>query len=104
MSLTRMTAGVFAGLLRSIVWAVGTMRRAPPVPVASAWQPEPAQLLVPLPPIAASCVTKIGLMQRWKYAYESRWPTTTCGFVIDAGLPSGLEPEPPQDARTQSAA
>src|SRR6185503_15577287 len=100
MSVVRITSGVFAGSSTSIGCALGTTRNAPPVPVAVSWQPEPAQVLVAVDPGIVSCAMKIGLMQRWKYANDSRCPVAPGGFWIGEGLSSGFELPPPQLAST----
>ena len=66
MSLARMTSGELAAAVTSSACAVARTRSAPPEPVASAWQPELAQVFVAPEPTICSCATKIGLMQRWK--------------------------------------
>ena len=68
MSVARITSGVFAGSVMSTVAAVGTTRKAPPAPLVSSWQPEPAQVLIELtlPWWIGSSSRKIGKTQRWK--------------------------------------
>src|SRR5687767_3282226 len=106
MSVVRIASGVLAGFVKSTGCAVGTTRKAPPVPLALSWQPEPAQVLVESTPfwLITSGVRKIGLMQRWKYANDSFWPDTPGGLLTSGGLSSGLELPPPQLARTSAAA
>src|SRR5690349_3864985 len=96
MSLVRITSGEFTGSRTSSGCAPGTTRNAPPVPVAVSWQPEPAQVLVDVDPGIVSCAMKIGLMQRWKYANDRRWPDAPGGFCTGDGLSSGFELPPPQ--------
>src|SRR5487761_2071892 len=106
MSLARITSGVLAGFVRSSGCAPGTTRKAPPVPVALAWQPEPAQVLVEVAPPCwiVNGALRIGLMQRWKYANDRRWPDAPAGVLTAAGLANGFDDEPPQPASTASAA
>ena len=93
MSLARITSGVFAGSVRSSACAAGTTRNAPPVPVAVAWQPEPAQVLIEVVPFSWICswARKIGLMHFWKYANDRCWPVTVPGLATVAGLSNGFD-------------
>src|SRR5262252_1276555 len=97
MSLARMMSGVLAGLLRSIGCALGMTRNAPPVPLALSWQPDAAQVLTAVCPLAkriGSCRLKIGNTQYWKYAKASRCVVCRGGFCKEVGLSNGLLPPP----------